>query len=151
MKTSTPHPLRPAITLFLLLGVLLGGLYPAGDRLAQAFFPQQANGSLIERQGQVVGSELIGQNFTSPAYFWGRPSAPARLQQWHGLRRQQPGPTNPALKQAAEDRAKACRKPTPTTRGDSHRPADGLGQRPGPAHQPGRRRTRPGAWPVRAA
>ena len=76
MKTSTPHPLRPAITLFLLLGVLLGGLYPLlVTTLAQAFFPQQANGSLIERDGKVIGSSLIGQNFASDRYFWPRPSA----------------------------------------------------------------------------
>lgn len=119
MKTSTPHPLRPAITLFLLLGVLLGGLYPLlVTTLAQAFFPQQANGSLIERQGQVVGSELIGQNFTSPAYFWGRPSAagtfPNNAMASGGSNL---GPTNPALKQAAEDRAKALQEADPDNKG----------------------------------
>lgn len=115
MKTSTPHPLRPAITLFILLGVLLGGLYPLlVTGLAQAFFPHQANGSLIERQGQLVGSELIGQNFTSPAYFWGRPSAAGTFPN-NGLASggSNLGPTNPALKQAAEDRAKALQEADP--------------------------------------
>ncbi|WP_288393039.1 potassium-transporting ATPase subunit KdpC [uncultured Herbaspirillum sp.] len=115
MKTSTSHPLRPAITLFILLGVLLGGLYPLlVTGLAQAFFPQQANGSLIERQGQLVGSELIGQNFTSPAYFWGRPSAAGTFPN-NGMSSggSNLGPTNPALKQAAEDRAKALQEADP--------------------------------------
>lgn len=119
MKTSTPHPLRPAITLFLLLGVLLGGLYPLlVTTLAQAFFPQQANGSLIERQGQVVGSELIGQNFTSPAYFWGRQSAAGTFPN-NGMASggSNLGPTNPALKQAAEDRAKALQEADPDNKG----------------------------------
>ncbi|QDD66076.1 potassium-transporting ATPase subunit KdpC [Herbaspirillum seropedicae] len=120
MNTSTPHPLRPAITLFILLGVLLGGLYPLlVTGLAQAFFPQQANGSLIERQGQVVGSALIGQNFTSPAYFWGRPSAAGTFPD-NGMASggSNLGPTNPALKQAVEERAKALREADPQNRRD---------------------------------
>ncbi len=119
MKTSTPHPLRPAITLFILLGVLLGGLYPLlVTGLAQAFFPHQANGSLIERQGQPVGSELIGQNFSSPAYFWGRPSASGTFPN-NGMASggSNLGPTNPALKQAAEDRAKALQEADPGNTG----------------------------------
>lgn len=115
MKTSTPHPLRPAITLFILLGVLLGGLYPLlVTGLAQAFFPHQANGSLIQRQDQLVGSELIGQNFTSPAYFWGRPSATGTFPN-NGMASggSNLGPTNPALKQAAEDRVRALQEADP--------------------------------------
>ncbi len=65
--------LKPALVLFVLLTVLTGLIYPGViTGLAQVFFPHQANGSLITQNGQVVGSELIGQQFTDPKYFWGR-------------------------------------------------------------------------------
>jgi potassium-transporting ATPase KdpC subunit len=67
---------RPAILLTLVLIVLTGLLYPGiVTGLAQLLFPQQANGSLLKSRGQIVGSALIGQQFTSPAYFHPRPSA----------------------------------------------------------------------------
>ena len=68
--------IRPALVLTLLLCLLTGLLYPgAVTGLAQLLFPRQANGSLIVRDGQVVGSALIGQTFTRPEYFHSRPSA----------------------------------------------------------------------------
>ncbi len=68
--------LRPALVLFALLSALTGIAYPlAVTGIAQAVFPSQAKGSLIVRDGTVIGSSLIGQNFSEPKYFWPRPSA----------------------------------------------------------------------------
>lgn len=68
--------LRPALVLFVLLSALTGVAYPlAVTGIAQAVFPSQAKGSLIVRDGTVIGSSLIGQNFSEPKYFWPRPSA----------------------------------------------------------------------------
>lgn len=76
MLSDLRTALRPALALTLLFALLLGILYPLGlAGIGQALFPRQANGSLIERDGQVVGSALIGQAFSAPQYFHGRPSA----------------------------------------------------------------------------
>jgi K+-transporting ATPase ATPase C chain len=75
-KTKMIKHLRPAIMLTVLMTALTGLAYPlAMTGVAGRLFPYQAKGSLIERDGKIIGSELIGQNFTSDGYFHGRPSA----------------------------------------------------------------------------
>src|SRR5215471_7294832 len=107
--------LRPAIVLLVLLSVLTGLVYPAiVTAIAQVVFPHQANGSLIVKDGKVVGSTLIGQPFDDPKYFWGRPSAtspfPYNAASSSGSNQ---GPTNPALYDAVKGRVEALRAVDP--------------------------------------
>ncbi|MBD9360931.1 potassium-transporting ATPase subunit KdpC [Methylomonas fluvii] len=107
---------RPAATLLLLMTLLTGGLYPAlVTLLAQSIFPAQANGSLIQdKQGQAIGSALIGQSFSQARYFWGRPSAtapyPYNAAASGGSNL---GPTNPALSDAVAQRIQALQQLDP--------------------------------------
>src|SRR5574341_1905576 len=107
--------LRPALVLLLILTLVTGVIYPlAVTGIAQAAFPHQANGSLLVRDGEVVGSELIGQSFDDPAYFWGRLSAtgpfPYNAAASSGSNY---GPTNPALMEAVQARIDALRAADP--------------------------------------
>lgn len=103
--------IRPALTLLLALTLITGVVYPlVVTGLAQMIFPQQANGNLIVRDGKVIGSELIGQNFDDPKYFWSRPSAtspfPYNAAASSGSNL---GPTNPILIEAVKTRLAALR------------------------------------------
>ena len=100
------NQLRPAVSVFVLLTFVTGLAYPyALTSAAQALFPDQAAGSLIVRDGKLVGSMLIGQNFTDPGHFWGRPSATAP-QPYNGAASggSNLGPLNPALVDAVKAR-----------------------------------------------
>ncbi len=108
--------LKPAFLMLVIWTVLTGLLYPlAVTGLAQILFPHQANGSLIlERDGKPLGSELIGQPFGDPKYFWGRPSATAPYPYNAGASSgSNLGPTNPALVEAVKARIEALRAADP--------------------------------------
>ncbi|MBX9626546.1 MAG: potassium-transporting ATPase subunit KdpC [Gemmataceae bacterium] len=107
--------LRRAVVVLALLTVLTGGLYPlVVTVIARAAFPRQAAGSIIERDGQAVGSDLIGQPFSKPEYFWGRASGtspvPYNAAASSGTNL---GPTNPDLTKAVAERVDALRKADP--------------------------------------
>jgi len=106
---------RPAVVIFLFLTVLTGILYPLViTGIAQLVFPVEANGNFISHDGRVVGSALIGQPFSSPAYFWGRPSATSPVPYNAGASSgSNLGPTNPALADAVKARVDALRAVDP--------------------------------------
>ena len=107
--------IRPALTMLAMLTLLTGLVYPlAVTGLAQLLFPHQANWSLLLRDGKVIGSELIGQYFDEPKYFWGRPSAtspfPYNAAASGGSNL---GPTNPVLIEGIRARVAALRAADP--------------------------------------
>lgn len=108
--------LRPALVLFGVLTLVVGVLYPlAVTGIGQLAFAGQANGSLIERDGKPVGSRLIGQSFTAPGYFWGRPSATGPMpNNAAGSSGSNQGPLNPALIEAVKGRIAALKAADPT-------------------------------------
>jgi len=107
--------LRPALMSLILLTLLTGVAYPLMvTGLAQVIFPYQANGSLIVKDGRVVGSALIGQVFDDPKYFWGRPSATSPYGDNAGSSSgSNLSPTNPALISAVQGRVDALRAADP--------------------------------------
>lgn len=107
--------LRPALTLLVLLTIFTGVAYPlVTTGLAQLLFPRAANGSLIVRDGKAIGSELIGQPFADPKYFWSRPSATAPFADNSASSGgSNLGPTNPALANAVKQRIEALRAADP--------------------------------------
>jgi K+-transporting ATPase ATPase C chain len=107
--------IRPALSLFVLLTAITGVAYPLlVTGAAQLAFPAQAAGSLVVKDGKPVGSSLIGQNFTDPKYFWGRPSATAPMPyNSTGSGGSNLGPLNPALVDAVKGRVDALKAADP--------------------------------------
>lgn len=115
-SSTLSSTLRPAVVLFAGLTILVGVIYPfAMTGIAKLAFSDKAEGSLVERNGKVVGSSLIGQAFSSPKYFWGRPSAtgpmPNNAVNSSGSNL---GPTNPAQIDAVKERIDALKAADPT-------------------------------------
>ena len=106
---------RPALVLFVALTVVTGIAYPlAVTGIAKAVFPSQAAGSLLEKDGKLVGSALIGQNFSDPKNFWGRPSATSPMaNNAANSSGSNQGPLNPALLDAVKGRIKALNDADP--------------------------------------
>ena len=105
----------PALRMLVVLTILTGVAYPLlVTGIAQVAFPHAANGSLVTVDGKIVGSELIGQPFDDPKYFWSRPSATSP-QPYNGMASSGSnlGPRNPALADAVKDRVKALRDADP--------------------------------------
>ncbi len=107
--------IRPAVSLFVLLTVITGIVYPlAVTGAAKLAFPAQAAGSLVVKDGKPVGSSLIGQNFSDPKYFWGRPSATSPMPyNGGGSSGSNQGPLNPALVDVVKGRIEALKAADP--------------------------------------
>ena len=111
--------IRPALSLFILMTVVTGVLYPlAVTGVAKLAFAEQASGSLIVREGKTVGSALIGQHFSDPGHFWGRPSATGPMPyNGTGSSGSNQGPLNPALVDAVKERIEALKAADPDNKG----------------------------------
>jgi K+-transporting ATPase ATPase C chain len=113
--------LRPAIVSLVIFTLITGVIYPlVVTGIAQLIFPSQANGSLVIKNGKVLGSELIGQSFDDPKYFWGRlsdtgdfPYNAFNAETLTGSSGSNYGPMNPALIKAAQDRINALKATDP--------------------------------------
>ncbi len=111
--------LKPALLIFVVLTLITGAIYPAlVTVIAQLAFKDEANGSLIQRDGKIVGSGLIGQPFSDPKYFWGRPSATTPMPYNGGSSSgSNLGPLNPALEDAVEARIAVLKSADPGNAG----------------------------------
>jgi K+-transporting ATPase ATPase C chain len=108
--------IRPALVMLLVLTIITGLIYPlAVTGLAQLFFPYEANGSVIVEGERPIGSEMVGQTFTSPMYFWGRPSATPDFP-YHAAASagSNLAPTNPVFLQRVSKRIRELRAAHPT-------------------------------------
>jgi K+-transporting ATPase ATPase C chain len=110
--------LRPAVVSFVLLTLLTGIAYPLlVTGISQATMSNQANGSLIIKDGKPIGSSLIGQSFSDPKYFWSRPSATSPMpNNASASSGSNLGPTNPALMDAVKARVQALRDADPDSK-----------------------------------
>lgn len=107
--------IRPAVVLFLIMTAITGIAYPLViTGITQVVFPDQAGGSLVHKDGKAIGSRLIGQSFSDPRHFWGRPSATAP-QPYNAVASSGSnlGPLNPALTDAVKSRIEALRAADP--------------------------------------
>jgi K+-transporting ATPase ATPase C chain len=103
--------LRQSVLVFVALAAITGLAYPlVMTGFAQMIFPHTANGSLIEHSGNVIGSELIGQQFDDAKYFWGRPSATSPAYNAAASTGSNFGPTNPAQLDAVRSRVESLRQ-----------------------------------------
>jgi K+-transporting ATPase ATPase C chain len=112
---TSSSPLRPALVLFAALSLVTGVAYPlVVTGIAKTAFAEQAAGSLVTRAGRPVGSMLIGQNFSDPKHFWGRPSATSPMaDNASSSSGSNLGPLNPALTDAVKGRIDALRQADP--------------------------------------
>ena len=107
--------LRPALTLFVVLSIVTGIIYPlVTTGIAKVLFTERAGGSIITKDGKPIGSAIIGQNFADPKHFWGRPSATSP-QPYNGSASggSNLGPLNPALTDAVKGRVDAIKAADP--------------------------------------
>lgn len=118
-RNSALATLRAALILFVLMTLLTGFVYPlVVTGLAQLLFPGGAAGTIVTRNGHAVGSALIGQSFSSPEHFWGRPSATSpQPYNGTGSTGSNLGALNPALSDAVKERIAALRAADPGNNG----------------------------------
>lgn len=109
--------MRTTIIFLLIFTILLGGIYPiVVYGIAQGIFPTAANGSLVIQEGKIIGSHLIGQEFTNPKYFFGRPSATTPPYNANNSSGSNLSPANPAQAETVKARVDALQKLDPSNK-----------------------------------